>query len=68
MDNETKQPAVSNPLEHVVSSDFDHVWEGEYKEITDLDRYLLKATMKGGIRSGFMTEAVAMKTIKNKSY
>jgi hypothetical protein len=64
---EVKKPAVSNPVEAVVSCDFDHVWEGEYEEITDLDRHLLKSAVKGNIRTGFMVEAVAMKTIRNKS-
>ena len=66
MENE-KQPTVASPIEPVVSSEFDHVFEGEYEEITDLDRYLLKAAMKGSIRSGFMVEAVAMRTIKGNS-
>lgn len=59
-----KQLTVASPIKPVVSCDFDHVWDGEYEEITDLDRYLLKAAMRGNIRTGFMVEAVAMK--KNK--
>ena len=66
MENE-KQPTVASPIEPVVSSEFDRVFEGEYEEVTDLDRYLLKAAMKGNIRSGFMVEAVAMRTIKGNS-
>lgn len=65
--NEQKQPTVASPIEPVVSGELHHAWEGEYEEVTDLDRYLLKSAAKGAIRSGFMTEALAIKSMKSNS-